>query len=339
MPDIMAQRRRAAARGRHHQPHPPARLPRRARCRRPALILKVHPSNYRIEGFTAEAARPRTARARPGSRRAAAQRPRLRHARRPAGLRPARRADRARRRSPRADLVTFSGDKLLGGPQAGFIVGRADLDRRDQPQPAEARAPARQDPHRRAGGDAAPLPRPRPPRRAAADAAAAVAPRRRRSPPRPPASRPPVAARLGVPVSSLSPAPARSAPGALPVDTIPSAGLRHRPRADPEALAARLRARAPRPILGRIRDGALVLDLRCLTDEAGFLAAPRHDRRHRRAYRPRQDRAGEGADRHRCRPAEGGEGPRHHHRPRLRLRRPRRRGRSPASSTCPATSG
>ncbi len=43
-------------------------------------------------------------------------------------------------------------------------------------------------------------------------------------------------------------------------------------------------------------------------------------RRHRRTHRPRQERAREGADRNRSRPAPGGEGARHHDRPRLRPR-------------------
>ncbi|MDK9698321.1 MAG: L-seryl-tRNA(Sec) selenium transferase, partial [Siculibacillus sp.] len=64
--------------------------------------------------------------------------------------------------------------------------------------------------------------------------------------------------------------------GALPQKTIASAGLAIRPSgrgggrvlAD---LASRLRA-LPVPVIGRIDEGALVLDLRCLDDEAGFLA-------------------------------------------------------------------
>ncbi len=93
---------------------------------RTAAILKVHPSNYRVIGFTAEATASELAtlaskHAIPflydvGSglldheRGAAADEPSLRGALRDG-----------------ADLVTCSGDKLLGGPQVGCIVGRADL--------------------------------------------------------------------------------------------------------------------------------------------------------------------------------------------------------------------
>ena len=61
--------------------------------------------------------------------------------------------------------------------------------------------------------------------------------------------------------------------GALPTDTIPSAGLRITGAGGdaPDRLAARLRA-LPRPVIGRVSEGALVLDLRCLEDEAGFIA-------------------------------------------------------------------
>jgi L-seryl-tRNA(Ser) seleniumtransferase len=63
----------------------------------------------------------------------------------------------------------------------------------------------------------------------------------------------------------------------MPVETVPSAGLAIRP-ADPRAsgravldLAAAFRA-LPIPVIGRIADGALVLDLRCLEDADGFRA-------------------------------------------------------------------
>ena len=64
--------------------------------------------------------------------------------------------------------------------------------------------------------------------------------------------------------------------GALPLDTLASAALFVRARGSQSALeqlAGALRA-LPRPIIGRIADGALQLDLRCLddADEAMFAA-------------------------------------------------------------------
>ena len=63
--------------------------------------------------------------------------------------------------------------------------------------------------------------------------------------------------------------------GALPVDALPSAGIavtpRHkRRRSAAAALADAFRA-LPVPVIGRISDGAFILDLRCLDDEAGFI--------------------------------------------------------------------
>jgi L-seryl-tRNA(Ser) seleniumtransferase len=65
--------------------------------------------------------------------------------------------------------------------------------------------------------------------------------------------------------------------GALPLETIPSAGLAIRPKGKRGAgralsgLASALRD-LPIPVIGRVDDQALILDLRCLDDESGFVA-------------------------------------------------------------------
>ena len=95
----------------------------RAIGERTAFVLKVHPSNYRVVGFTAapdaaELAALANAKGVPfvydvGSGlvgRSFADEPVV--------------SDVVR---AGADLVCFSGDKLFGGPQAGVVVGRADL--------------------------------------------------------------------------------------------------------------------------------------------------------------------------------------------------------------------
>ena len=62
--------------------------------------------------------------------------------------------------------------------------------------------------------------------------------------------------------------------GALPVDSMPSCGLAIAPagkKGNLNKLAAALRA-LPVPVIGHIRDGALVFDLRCLDHEDEFVS-------------------------------------------------------------------
>jgi L-seryl-tRNA(Ser) seleniumtransferase len=87
-----------------------------------ALLLRVHQSNFRVVGFTE---RPRLAQLAQVAKRAAL--PLVDDlgsgALAPLGDEPLARDSLA----AGADLVCFSGDKLLGGPQAGIVVGRVEL--------------------------------------------------------------------------------------------------------------------------------------------------------------------------------------------------------------------
>jgi len=170
-----------------------------------------------------------------------------------------------------ADLVTFSGDKLLGGPQAGLIVGREDLIRRVNANPMKralrldkARLAALEqvlrlyrDPDRLRER----LPALRLLTRPEADiraTAGRLLPHLRAAFPDRPAAVEACRSQIGS--------------GALPVDLLPSAAVTLGGNAL-EALATILR-RLPRPVIGRVGAGRLWLDCRCLEpgDEAAFLA-------------------------------------------------------------------
>ncbi|MDQ0561913.1 L-seryl-tRNA(Ser) seleniumtransferase [Rhizobium mesoamericanum] len=272
MPDIME---RAGARlvevGTTNRTH--ARDYRKAIRADTALILKVHTSNYRIEGFTAEVAGAELAAIAHEagvvllndlgsgtlvdlSRYGLAGEPTVRDA--VAGG---------------ADLVTFSGDKLLGGPQAGFIVGRKELIAEINRNPLKR---ALRLDKIRIAALAATLALYRDPDRLAERLPTLKMLTRPEEDIRQQAERlkPNIAKLLERHGFAVETCRCRSqiGSGALPVDTIPSAGLRiHRKNSGGlEKLAARLRT-LRRPIIGRLNDGALILDLRCLGDEVGLL--------------------------------------------------------------------
>ncbi|MBL8383931.1 MAG: L-seryl-tRNA(Sec) selenium transferase [Burkholderiales bacterium] len=175
-----------------------------------------------------------------------------------------------------ADLVTFSGDKLLGGPQCGLIVGRADLVARIRRNPMKRAL--RLDKIRLAALEAvlrlyadperlpSTLPtlgfltRPRAELRALAERVA-----------------PPLAAALaGRAEVRVVDCDSQIGSGALPVATLPSAGLALTPAGKRRSGAADALARAlralPVPVVGHIRDGAVILDLRCLDRADEFVA-------------------------------------------------------------------
>lgn len=240
------------------------------------LVLKVHTSNYRVEGFTAEVL-PRDL--------AAITREKgvplvndlgsgtlvdltqygLKHE-----------PTVAEAVKDGADIITFSGDKLLGGPQAGFVVGRKDLIAQINRNPMkralrvdkirlaalEATLKLYRDPERLVQR----LPTVRLFARQQADIRT-VAER----------LRPIIADAIGqaFTIETID-CTSQIGSGALPLEGIPSAGLAIRPVQARgagrvlNALATALR-RLPVPIVGHIAEQSLVLDMRCLEDEAGFI--------------------------------------------------------------------
>ena len=244
---------------------------------RTALVMKVHTSNYMVQGFTATVDEATLAG--------------IAHAHGvplATDLGSGSLVDLAHHGQPReplpqemlaagCDVVTFSGDKLMGGPQAGLIVGsKVAVDRiRKYPMKRALRMSKlplaaleatlmlylqperlRQDlPTLRL------LTRPADAIRAQAHALL-------------PAVAGAVAPRFTVEVVELQ---GQIGSGSLPIERLPSAGLALAPAGTSkkgtgtalDALAGALR-RLPQPVIGRIAEDRLLLDLRCLEDSTSF---------------------------------------------------------------------
>ena len=171
-----------------------------------------------------------------------------------------------------ADVVSFSGDKLLGGPQAGIMVGRAEVIARIRRNPmkralrVDKMTIAALDVILGFYGDPDSLVERVPGLRLLARPVADIAAQAGRLAPM-------LGAVLDAEVEVID-CSSQAGSGSLPGSEIPSAGLALRPRGGKRALKALAECfrRLPVPVIGRVRDGALVFDLRGLDDEAGFVA-------------------------------------------------------------------
>ncbi|GEP00752.1 L-seryl-tRNA(Sec) selenium transferase [Methylobacterium haplocladii] len=241
------------------------------------LVMKVHQSNYEIRGFTAEVEE--------------AALGRLCAERRVPfavdlgsgnlidfsayGLPP---EPTVREAVANADLVTFSGDKLLGAVQCGIVAGRREVLagirrnplkralRVDKMTYAALEAVLRLYLHPERLHERLPA------LRLLTRKAAEIEAQAQRLLPK-------VAARMGERARvTAEPCASQIGSGALPVETLPSACLAFRPPEEGRGEGAWLKRLSekfrglPTPVIGRISDGALRLDLRTLEDEAGFLA-------------------------------------------------------------------
>jgi L-seryl-tRNA(Ser) seleniumtransferase len=243
---------------------------------RTGLLMKVHTSNYEISGFThtvsvSELAELGRARSVPVA----------------ADLGSGSLVDMTRWSLPKeptvqetvaagAALVSFSGDKLLGGPQAGLVVGRADLIAKLRKHPLKRALRvgkltlAALEPvlalYRNPESLAEHLTTLKLLTRSASEIQAQAV--RLRA-----VVQAAIADAYAVTDESVV---SQIGSGALPVDTLPSHGLAIRvikgKRGSLDRLEGLLRG-LPRPVIGRVSEKTLWLDMRCLSsaDEAAFV--------------------------------------------------------------------
>jgi len=238
-----------------------------------AMLLKVHTSNYTIQGFTASVAEKDLAG--------------LAHEHGlpfmvdlgSGALANLKKLGLPNEPTPQeslahgADLVMFSGDKLLGGPQAGIIIGRKDLIAKIKKNPlkralrADKTTYAALDAVLRLYRDPERLTQNLPTLRLLTRSMMEID---RTAKSLLPAVEQALAGHVTV---TIKPCHSQIGSGSLPVDLLPSVCLSITPRIRGKGESSILRKieqafrQLPVPVLGRIAEGTFCLDVRCLEDK------------------------------------------------------------------------